>query len=256
MSKSISRILHSCVLAKYTVSPIPISLTHSLALLTHFQSLTPGTPLVQYKHPRNPQTGKREGVIQMVLYDPLPSGEEDASRASREWKERARQVFQRPFRHKLAGAADMLASRQQSSSTSSTEEQTELELRTWLDGLDPWTNSPPAQESNDSALLADPASLSSSSSIERGLLDTSQVILGPALNQPVTLPEYILSSPAQDFTVYELDLVLMTRDPEVVERALAPNKHQQHKVNTTETELAALERLHDAYFPGKGQIVN
>lgn len=240
MSRSITRILHESVLVKYYINPIPSTTTQSIAISQYFQALSPNQPLIQYKHARDANTGKRLNWLQVVLHDPLPplksqlescqGGETDHSDRIEHWRKSAIQVNQVPFQTKMR---DFQAAQEHLTA----EEKTRLSMvASLLKGIPAFTDHQVTSEHKAVILHQSPTP----GDLEDKLLRTSQIVLDSRGNS-VPLETY-LTETENEYLLFTLDLVLMTREPELITRATAPPQDQTRK-KPTEEQAAALERM-------------
>lgn len=163
-------------------------------------------------------------------YDPIAdqNAEGDHSKEINEWRKACTQVYQTPF---------ALKKQKYNRIAQNTKEETSTTI---LEKLDPWISTP-AKKIESAILVSDMPHMTE---MERRFLDTSQVVVD-ANGLAVPLEQY-LQDQEGEYTVYELDLVLLTREPEVIKHALEPANH--HSVKPTPSELAALNNLRSAYF--------
>lgn len=240
MSRSIARILHESVLVKYYINPIPSTLTQSIAISQYFQALSPNQPLIQYKHARDANTGKRLNWLQVVLHDPLPplplqlettqAIDSDHSDRIEHWRKSAIQVNQVPFETKMRNfqvAQEHLTEEEKTHSPT---------VASLLKDIPAFTDQPAKSEHKTVILHQSPAP----SDLEDKLLRTSQIILDSRGN-PVPLETYLTQN-ANEYSLFTLDLVCMTREPELITLATAPPEDQARK-KPTEEQAAALDRM-------------
>ena len=236
MPKTINRVIEGALLAKYRIHPIPQNLTQSIAISRHFQGFSK-LPLIQYTHGRDSNTGKRSNWIRLIAYDPLPPlTTTDGGSVIEGWRKHMAQVYQTSYQTKL-----------NQYQTAKAREPPGSIARDILKSIPSFTTTPSDEQHHEqkSAILI--SQQSAPSNLELDLLNTSQIILdsnGNLVSLETSLENLKQTDEKNEYTIFTLDLILMTREPEVITHAARSNMPTQ-RPPTPEQEVP-LKKLYDA----------
>lgn len=314
ISSSLSQLIKSSLVAKYFISPIPKTLSQSMAIYYYFAQLS-DNPLVQYYHNRDIGTGLKLKKIEMVFNDPIDkyyveqsslegSGQDPIKLDEflEKWRKTRLSIKQASFPSRLSQFASKL--RDYNQTPSEKELTPELCKEFWestssyyvpqepvrLDGKLLTASyihlSQPEQDDTTTTVEDTRHRKISVSPLENALIQTKQIVLNSETNEVVPLHEVLYDRFTEDngrlifeyanqanhhiffdskrYIHYNLDLILMTREPIAVtadasyktfkdNKILPPGKFSdksQTREKKFEAQLKSLERLRTEVLKG------
>lgn len=197
-SKTIKSLIDTALVAKYYIKPVPKNLTQSTGICSYFQQLSE-YPLIQYRHARDSKTATRLNSFRVIFKDPLPEASTSTSTL----------VKQLPFHQRYDEAF------RQSNKSNTPVSDILKNIRTYelATNIDEERTTP-----SNSIYLS---SYDHPTTLESALLGTSQIILENSTNRVVSYQEFtqIPDSQHENFTVFNLNLAMLSRDPKVIQYA-------------------------------------